>query len=152
MRTLLRSSMIMVFLGVFSLAAPASGGDGPAKVKKAKKDPYKNFKFVISFGGKPIGGCNKISGLPANAEVAKKKGKGKKLIMQECSFKKKSILGKIVRNKKEPETIDLGVSSGKSWILHGCSPQEWKVNGFDGKGNDILTEEMVIVMEWFDVN
>ena len=152
MRTMLRSSMILVFLGVFSLVAPASGDDAPVKAKKLKKDPYKNFNFKISFGEKTVGACNKISGLSANVEGPVKKGKGKKLVLKDCSFKKKSLLGKIVREKKEPVTFDLGVSSVKSWNLFGCWPKQWKINGLDGKGNDILTEEMVIVIEWFEVN
>lgn len=38
----------------------------------------------------------------------------------------------------------------KRWNCFGCFPKSWKVSGLDGKGNDVLTEEMVIVIEWFE--
>lgn len=34
-----------------------------------------------------------------------------------------------------------------TWNLIGCWPKQWKVNGFDGKGNDALVEEITLVVE-----
>jgi phage tail-like protein len=38
----------------------------------------------------------------------------------------------------------------KSWSCYECFPKSWKMSALDGKGNDILTEEMVICIEWFE--
>jgi phage tail-like protein len=38
----------------------------------------------------------------------------------------------------------------KRWNLFECFPKSWKISGLDGKGNDILTEEIVIAYEWFE--
>ena len=35
----------------------------------------------------------------------------------------------------------------RTWNLFGCWPKQWKVNGFDGKGNDVVTEEITFVVE-----
>jgi len=35
------------------------------------------------------------------------------------------------------------------WDLFECFPKSWKMATLDGKGNDVLTEEMVIVCEYF---
>lgn len=46
--------------------------------------------------------------------------------------------------------IHLGDNTNKtvrSWNLFGCWPKQWKVNGFDGKGNDVVTEEITFVVE-----
>ena len=33
------------------------------------------------------------------------------------------------------------------WNCYECFPKAWKVSGLDGKGNDVLTEEIVFVVE-----
>ncbi len=38
----------------------------------------------------------------------------------------------------------------KRWNCFECFPKSWKMSSLDGKGNDVLTEEMVIVVEWFE--
>lgn len=38
----------------------------------------------------------------------------------------------------------------KTWNCYGCFPKSWKLSSLDGKGNDVLTEEVVIVIEWFE--
>ncbi|OIP28986.1 MAG: hypothetical protein AUK47_28580 [Deltaproteobacteria bacterium CG2_30_63_29] len=35
----------------------------------------------------------------------------------------------------------------RRWNLYGCWPKQWKVNAFDGKGNDVVTEEITFVVE-----
>ena len=35
----------------------------------------------------------------------------------------------------------------RRWNLFGCWPKQWKVNGFDGKANDVVTEEITFVVE-----
>ncbi len=43
-----------------------------------------------------------------------------------------------------------GPSEIKRWNCFECFPKSWKRSSLDGKGNDVLTEEMVIVIEWFE--
>ena len=38
----------------------------------------------------------------------------------------------------------------KRWNCFECFPKSWELASLDGKGNDVLTEEMVIVIEWFE--
>ena len=35
----------------------------------------------------------------------------------------------------------------RRWNLYGCWPKQWKISGFDGKGTDAATEEIVFVVE-----
>jgi phage tail-like protein len=39
----------------------------------------------------------------------------------------------------------------RRWNLYGCWPKAWKVNAFDGKGNDIVTEEITFVVEELEI-
>ena len=34
-----------------------------------------------------------------------------------------------------------------TWQANRAWPSKWKVNGFDGKGNDVVTEEITFVVE-----
>jgi hypothetical protein len=38
----------------------------------------------------------------------------------------------------------------KRWNLYDCFPKSWKVSSLDGKGNDAIIEELVVVIEWFE--
>jgi len=38
----------------------------------------------------------------------------------------------------------------KRWNCFECFPKSWKISTLDGKGNDVLTEEVTIVVEWFE--
>lgn len=38
----------------------------------------------------------------------------------------------------------------KRWNCYECFPKSWKMSSLDGKGNDVLTEELVFVLEWFE--
>lgn len=38
----------------------------------------------------------------------------------------------------------------KRWNCFECFPKSWKISSLDGKGNDVLTEELVIAIEWFE--
>jgi len=39
----------------------------------------------------------------------------------------------------------------RRWNLYGCWPKQWKVNAFDGKGNDVVTEEITFVVEDMEI-
>ena len=39
----------------------------------------------------------------------------------------------------------------RRWNLYGCWPKQWKVNSFDGKGNDVVTEEISFVVEEMEI-
>ena len=38
----------------------------------------------------------------------------------------------------------------KRWNLIDAFPKSWKVSSLDGKGNDAPTEELVVIIEWFE--
>eukprot|EP01064_Diplonema_japonicum_P007989 TRINITY_DN15564_c0_g1_i1.p1 TRINITY_DN15564_c0_g1~~TRINITY_DN15564_c0_g1_i1.p1 ORF type:complete len:166 (+),score=32.93 TRINITY_DN15564_c0_g1_i1:39-536(+) len=61
---------------------------------------------------------------------------GKKGDVSDSSFKRKMRLTQM--HHGDPKG---------SWALYGCWPKQWRVNGFDGKSNDVSTEEIVFVVE-----
>jgi phage tail-like protein len=47
-------------------------------------------------------------------------------------------------------TVQLKDNTGnivQTWVAYECWPKAWKINGLDGKGNDVVTEEIVFVVE-----
>jgi phage tail-like protein len=38
----------------------------------------------------------------------------------------------------------------KRWNCFGCFPRSWSLSGFNNGSGNVLTEEMVIVVEWFE--
>jgi len=38
----------------------------------------------------------------------------------------------------------------KRYNLYNCWPSSWKMSSLDGKGNDVLTEEEVVTIEYFE--
>lgn len=49
------------------------------------------------------------------------------------------------------EITDTGeVYDGSRFELYDAWPRSWKLASMDGKGNDVMTEEVAFVMEWFD--
>jgi len=38
----------------------------------------------------------------------------------------------------------------KRWNCYGCFPRSWKLSVLDNENNAVLTEEMVIAVEWFE--
>ena len=39
----------------------------------------------------------------------------------------------------------------RRWNLYGCWPKAWKINAMDGKGNDVVTEEITFVVEEMEI-
>ncbi len=39
----------------------------------------------------------------------------------------------------------------RRWNLYGCWPKQWKINALDGKGNDVVTEEIFFVVEEIEI-
>jgi phage tail-like protein len=51
-------------------------------------------------------------------------------------------------------SISLNDNAGnllRMWNLFGCWPKSWKVNALDGKGNDVVTEEITFVVEDMEI-
>ena len=46
---------------------------------------------------------------------------------------------------------DNAMGEARRWNLYGCWPKQWKVNAFDGKGNDVVTEEITFVVEEMEI-
>ena len=40
----------------------------------------------------------------------------------------------------------------RRWDLYGCWPKSWKINSFDGKSNNVVTEEITFVVEEMVIN
>ena len=51
-------------------------------------------------------------------------------------------------------SITLNVNAGgelRRWNLYDCWPKSWKINALDGKGNDVVTEEITFVVENLEI-
>jgi hypothetical protein len=47
-------------------------------------------------------------------------------------------------------STDLPRGELKRWKFYDCFPKSWKVSSLDSKGDDAITEELVVVIEWFE--
>jgi hypothetical protein len=54
----------------------------------------------------------------------------------------------VVRDEGSP--IDEPRGELKRWNLLDAFPKSWKVSSADGKDNDALTEELVVIIEWIE--
>lgn len=145
----------------------------PFRLAEASKPKEKQTRQIgLSFGGDRLGRTKiaSISGharLKADVELARKGVKLKKkkgriaakrtitLVRPAAhdTFREHFISWVESPEKRtlEVEIHETGATSEetvlKTWKLYGCWPKSWAVNGFDGKGNDVVTEEITFVVE-----
>lgn len=155
----------MLVLGGLLLAAPT---------RRAELDHVGNYNFKIEIEGISAGYFRDFDGLGAEVEVIsevvdtrdgglyvrKRPGRVK---YGDITLKKGILTSPelidwfqaVESGKADPRSMRLDLrardgSGERSWEVFGAWPRSWKISGFDGKANDVLTEEMVIVIEWFE--
>lgn len=80
----------------------------PFSVNTQRFDPYKNYRFLVFFGGsEPVAGVSKVSGLKRSSDAIEYKEGGSALILKGLG-----------RTKYEPITLERGVT-------HDSTFEEW---------------------------
>jgi phage tail-like protein len=126
------------------------------------------YNFKVEIGGVTAGFFKGVDGINAELEVIefqdgddltlrKRPGRAK---FGDVTLKKGYIVTADLQNwwKQAREgqyvrrdiSIILNDNAGnviRTWFLYGCWPKSWKISALDGKGNDVVTEEITFVVE-----
>ncbi|THI91947.1 MAG: phage tail protein [Nitrospira sp. CG24A] len=89
-------------------------------VNTTRLDPYKNFKFRVTWDGKPVAGVSKVSALKRSTEVVEHRNGG------DPSTSRKSP----GRSKYEPITLERGVTHDTAFEQ--WANKVWNLNSKDG--------------------
>jgi len=141
-------------------------------------DPIGNYNFRVEIDGVSAGHFTSVDGLSIENEVIEYQNGDDPLLRKrpgrvkygDITLKKGYVASTILNDWIEQARIgnghyerknmsiilcdnskpEDGGSEIKRWNCFECFPKSWKVSALDGKGNDVLTEEMVVVIEWFE--
>lgn len=149
----------------------------PTRRMEAFGDPIGNYNFKVEIDGVDAGHFTAVDGLSIEQEVVEFQNGDDPLTRKrpgrvkygDITLKKGYIATTILNDWIEAARCGHGDYTRKdmSIVLHDntdpdqggeikrwncfeCFPKSWKMSSLDGKGNDVLTEEMVIVIEWFE--
>ncbi|MFC1873688.1 phage tail protein [Chloroflexota bacterium] len=136
-------------------------------------DPIGNYNFRVEIDGVAAGYFTAVDGLSIEQEVIeyqngddplthKRPGRVKYgEITLTTEYTSESILndwieaarfgnGEYTRKNMSVVLTDQSGQEIKRWNFFECFPKSWKLSSLDSKGNDVLTEEIVIIVEWFE--
>jgi phage tail-like protein len=140
-------------------------------------DPIGNYNFRVTIEGVEAGQFTAVDGLSVEQEVIEYQNGDDPLTRKrpgrvkygDVTLKKGYLATTILNDWIEQARIGRGdyarksmsiilhdntdpVAGGaiKTWNCHQCFPKSWKMSSLDGKGNDVLTEEIVIAIEYFE--
>jgi len=141
-------------------------------------DPIGNYNFAVVIDGVAAGHFMGVDGLSIENEVIEYQDGDDPLLRKrpgrvkygDITLKKGFVASTVLNNwieqsrnghgqyQRKSMSIVLsdnakpgeGDSEVKRWNCFECFPKSWKMSALDGKGNDILTEEMVIAIEYFE--
>jgi phage tail-like protein len=107
---------------------------------------------VLEFreGGDPTAAPKKLPGRVKWGDVVLKRG------FVNRSFFENWIRGMLEDPNKVPRknlslvVLDDSLTEVKRYNLYNCWPSSWKSSSLDGKGSGVLTEEVVVVIEYFE--
>ena len=149
----------------------------PARRSEAFGDPVGNYNFKVEIEGVDAGHFTAVDGLNIEQEVIEYQNGDDPLLRKrpgrvkygDITLKKGYLATTILNDWIEAarcghgdyvrkamsivlhDNSDPGAGGEiKRWNCHQCFPKSWKMSSLDGKGNDVLTEEMVIVIEYFE--
>lgn len=140
-------------------------------------DPIGNYNFSVTIDGVEAGHFMSVDGLSIEQEVIEyqdgddallrkrpgrvkfgditlKKGYVNALALNDWIQTARIGVGDYTRKNMSIVLHDNSKQAGqdaeiKRWNCFECFPKSWKMSSLDGKGNDVLTEEMVVVTEYF---
>ena len=136
--------------------------------RRAELDHVGAYNFKVDIGGVTAGYFKGVDGINAELEVIEFQD-GDDLILRkrpgrakfgDVTLKKGYIVTPDLQTwwndarngqyTRRDISINLNDNAGnviRTWNLYGCWPKSWKVNALDGKGNDVVTEEITFVVE-----
>ena len=136
--------------------------------RRVELDHVGAYNFMVEISGVSAGYFKGVDGLKAELEVIefqdgddlflrKRPGRAK---FGDVTLKKGYIVtqdlqdwwraardGQHIRKTISIALFDNAGTQVRAWDLYECWPKSWKVNAFDGKGNDVVTEEITFVVE-----
>lgn len=150
----------------------------PARRHENFGDPIGNYNFSVTIDGVEAGHFMGVDGLSIENEVIEYQDGDDALCRKrpgrvkygDVTLKKGYVASTVLNNWIEQARIGNGhyerknmsivlhdnskraggAAEIKRWNCFECFPKSWKMSALDGKGNDVLTEEMVICIEWFE--
>jgi phage tail-like protein len=150
----------------------------PARRMEAWGDPIGNYNFRVEIEGVDAGQFTAVDGLSVEQEVIEFQNGDDALTRKrpgrvkygDITLKKGYIATTILNDWIEQARVGNGQyqrknmsivlcdntnptdggSEIKRWNCFECFPKSWKMSSLDGKGNDVLTEEVVVVVEYFE--
>ena len=166
----MRKRKVVMLVGVVICALLAGA---PARRDDDFGDPVGNYNFKIEIEGVEAGQFTSVDGLSIEQEVIEYQNGDDLLVRKrlgrvkygDITLKKGYVdntlndwieqarLGSGDYVRKTISIILIDNRSGEElnrWNCFECFPKSWKMSSMDGKGNDVLTEEVVIVIEWFE--
>jgi phage tail-like protein len=136
--------------------------------KGTAADHIGNYNFNVEIEGVQVGYFKAVDGLNMELEVIEYQD-GDDIILRkrpgrakygDITLKKGYVVtpdlqkwwvdcvqGNVTRKTITIKLNDNVGSTVQTWIAYETWPKGWKVNGFDGKGNDVVTEEITFVVE-----
>ena len=159
-------------LFAFALVLLSSATITPS-ISSSEFEPINNYHFRVEIDGLDAGRFREVDGLSIELEVNEFQNGDDPLIRKrpgrvkygDITLKKGYVASSILNDWIEEARFSSGGFTRKTvaivlqdskeneikrWNLFETFPRSWKMSSLDGKGNDILTEEMVIVIEWFE--
>ncbi len=143
--------------------------DKPAPRATLQLSPIETYSFHVEFNGEDLGSWSKVSGLEVSWDVVEYRNGSSNAIQHKLPGRQRVsdvTLTKGVALSPELRGWWQNIRSGnidrrdisivltnqfgvevRRWDLFDAWPRRWKVNGFDGKGNDVVTEEITFVVE-----
>jgi len=163
-------SLILAALVVVASLSPAVAAPDPTRIGN---DDIPKYNFRLEIEGVDAGQFTAVDGLDIEQEVIEYQNGDDPLTRKRPGRVSYGDLT-LTREYTESSTLndwieDARLGSGdytrkniaivleddqgneiKRWNCFECFPRSWKLISLDGKGNDVLTEEIVIVIEWFE--
>jgi len=134
--------------------------DKPIVVNPTRVDPYKNFKFHVTFGGKIVAAAKTVSGIPRkitgmnkSTDITLKRG-----VIGDSGFSDwiKQVSAGTARLKRKNLILELHDEIGNktsSWTLGNCRVSSFKpLPSLDKKAGTIAIETLVIQSESLKLN
>ena len=142
-----------------------------APATKKKDEFLMNYNFKVEIEGITVGVFRFVEGLSCETEVTEYREVGGlrvkylpgvtrcgPVILKQGMTKNTELWNwyeTVQSGRAEHKTISIILLNSENveqrrWTLYECFPVRWSMSSLDGKGNDVLTEEMVITVEYFE--
>ena len=140
--------------------------------RRADLDHVGAYNFKVDINGVTAGYFKGVDGINAELEVIefqdgddltlrKRPGRAKfgdvtlkKGYIVTADLQEWWIQAKAGQYVRRDISITLNDNAGgelRRWNLYDCWPKSWKINALDGKGNDVVTEEITFVVENLEI-